>query len=320
MKNIVSKTLIAVAACLLLSQHAKADVVGETYLSYYEPTDSIYVLTTATVDYDTLAYYCVDFWGQVHKNEGQLDMFWGGSCDQSQSYYEHYFPFDSNANYAAEIFPQVISKHNYPVGDGYEDYYNYVIWAQADPFYEPYYMNFFGPGPETQIDFSSIILGGVFGIFTQAAQSGPPHHLRVNTDFDITLTSSTDPQGCGNVRKYINYTVVDENNRSAGQVRFKEYPQTVVDTCTGGYVDLTSCNSSFTLYGGFTDHINTGCPQTGPTGCGYEFWNTWQWCHPGPYPGEESYTNLARMVYEARRSYVKIDGDTDPTDGSYKYP
>jgi hypothetical protein len=113
-----------------------------------------------------------------------------------ESYYENYFSYDSSADYHISVYPQLDTKHNFPVGDGYDDYYNYVVWAQADPVYQPYYWNFFGPGPETEIDLSSIVLGGVFAYFTQGAQSGPPHHLRVNSDSDFTLSPSTNPPGC----------------------------------------------------------------------------------------------------------------------------
>lgn len=321
MKKTFSAILAAVASCLWMSQTTKAAVDSVTSISVYEPTNSVLVWSDVVVDYDTLAYYCVSTWGDVRKNDDVLDTYWGGSCSEMESYYENYFPYDSSADYHISVYPQLGTKHNYQVGDGYEDYYNYVVWAQADPVYQPYYWNFFGPGPETEIDFPSIVLGGVFAYFTQGAQSGPPHHLRVNTDSDFTLNSSTNPPGCGQVMKVINYTVVDQSNRAAGQTRLKEYPQTIQDTCSGGTVTLTTCSSGSTSpNGGFTDRIQTGCPQTGPSSCGFQFSNTWQWCHPGPYPGEEAYTNLAAILYEARRTYVKIDGETDVRDNSQKYP
>jgi hypothetical protein len=318
MKNPLSTILVSIVVCLLVSHQAEAYVDSQTHLSYYEPTNSIFVWANVTVDYETLAYYCVDDWGQVIKNDESLDTFWGGTCDQSEIYYDNYFPFDSSANYSIEIYPQVISKHNYPIGDGYDDYYNYAIWASADPYYEVNYMNFFGPGPETEIDYPSILLGGVFGIFTQGGQSSVPHHLRVNTDFDIVLQS---PDGCGQVRKFIEYTVVDQQNRGVGGIRIDEKPQqNLIDSCSGTTVTLTTCNAnSVSRFGNFTDGIKTGCPHTGPTPCGFDWYNRWRWCRNSPY-GPTDYIDIATIYYWARRDWVKIDNETNIQDGTYKWP
>ena len=324
MKSTFSTILVAVACCLWMSQTTKGGVDSVTSISEYEPTNSVLVWSDVIVDYDTLAYYCVSTWGDVRKNDDILDTYWGGSCSEMESYYENYFSYDSSADYNISVYPQLNAKFNYqyPVGDGYVDYYNYVLWAQADPVYQPYYWSFFGAGPETEINVSSIVLGGVFAYFTQGAQSGPPHHLRANSDDDFTLSSSTNPPGCGQRMKLINYTVVDQSHRAAGQTRLKEYyPETLKDTCNADSVNLTKCSSGSTgPNGGFTDRVRTGCPHTGPSTCGFQFLNKWQWCHPGPYPGEEAYTTVATMLYEARRSYVKIDGDTDIPTNALKYP
>lgn len=213
-----------------MSQTTKGGVDSITSISEYEPTNSVLVWSEVIVDYETLAYYCVNTWGYVRKNDDVLDTYWGGTCSEMEVYYENYFSYDSSADYDISVYPQLNLRQRYPIGDGYADYYNYVVWAQADPVYQPYYWNFSGPGPETEINLSSIILGGVFAYFTQGAQSGPPHHLRVNNDSDFTLNSSTNPPGCGQTMKLINYTVVDQSNRAAGQTRVKEYPQTVTDT------------------------------------------------------------------------------------------
>jgi hypothetical protein len=68
-------------------------------------------------------------------------------------------------------------------------------------------------------------------------------------------------------------------------------------------------------YGNFKDGIKTGCPYTGPSGCGFDFGNTWRYCGR-----EQSTTDLAWMYYQATRTFVKVDGETDIEDLSYKWP
>ena len=119
-------------------------------------------------------------------------------------------PYDPTADYAIEALPQLISKHNYPIGDGYEDYYNYVQWSLGDPVYYPTAFGFTGPGPSTEIDFSSIVLGSVYSYFTEGATAGPPDHVRVISD------TGQSEQQCGTIRRRIVFQVVDINGRRAG--------------------------------------------------------------------------------------------------------
>src|SRR5690349_11172487 len=133
MRNTLAVLLLASVCCLMVAQQAKADVTSYTNISYYEPTNQIYALGEVLTDYDTMAYYCLEssFW--VGKNDEQLD--WGGdsSCDYNYNEYEGFFAYDSTADYAIEALPQLIYKHNYPIGDHYEDYYDYIQWSLGDP-------------------------------------------------------------------------------------------------------------------------------------------------------------------------------------------
>lgn len=317
MRNSLAVLLLAGACCLAFPRAAKADVYTITGVSYYEPTNSMVAYAEILPDYDTLAYYCVDYWGEVRKNDEVITPYWGGSCD-SQLFYDQYFPYDPSADYTNEVHPQLIVKHWYPSpGSGYSDYYNYEEWAYGDSVYAPYYANFFGPGPEVPINQGSIILGAISSIFTEGAMAGPPDHLQVISDRTIIRADIS----CHPANKLIDFKLVDANNRRAGRVSLDEKPQSVTDTCSGLQVRLNVCSAiGVDVYGSFTDSLRTGCPESGspPPGCGATFGNTWRRCEGRP-PVTYSW-NLAWMLYNLRHEYVEVDGERDMTDGQYKYP
>lgn len=315
MKNPFSLIMLAAACCFAFSLQARAEVSTITEVSYYEPTNSIFAWAEVSVDYETLAYYCFDNWGDVRKDDESLTMFWGGSCENNWSYYEGFFPYDADADYAIEVHPQLLPRHHLPIGDTYEDYYNYIQWTNGMTVNAPYYFGFSGPGPIVEIDVGSIILGSVFSIFTQGGTAQAPHHLRVIFDSDVVRTDL-----CGQLQKLIRFQIVDNNNRAAGKVKIDEKPQTITDPCSGTAVQMTTCSTSDVgTYGNFTDGLRTGCPHSGPNDCGFSFYNTWRWCirHPS---GDSDRIDLATMDYYVNRGIIKVDGQADMTDLSYKYP
>ena len=315
MKRTLSFIILAGVYCFAFSPEAKAEVTTITEVSYYEPTNSIFAWAEVTVDYETLAYYCFDTWGDVRKNDDQLTMFWGGSCENNWSYYEGFFPYDAEADYAIQANPQLQARRRLSIGDNYEDYYNYIQWTNGMTVRAPYYFGFAGPGPIMEIDFGSIFLGSVFSVFTQGGTSGPPHHLRVIFDSDVQRTDL-----CGQWQKLIRFQIVDSHNRRAGKVDIAEKPHTLTDPCSNTTVQMTTCSTSDVgTYGNFTDGLRTGCPHSGPSDCGFRLYNTWQWCirHPS---GASGRVDLARMDYDVNRLYIKVDGEADMTDLSYKFP
>lgn len=315
MTNKLTFLLLTIMCCLLITEQTKAaGVTCITQVSYYEPTGSLWVSAETLPDYDTLAYHAIGHWGYVNKDDVELTEFNGESYD-SEVDWGDFFPYDANANYAIEVFPELVSKHNYPIGDSYEDYYDYIEWSSGYYGSFPAYYSFSGPGPEVSISLPEIVLGSVLGIFTQGAMSGTADHLRVIHDDDVTRSDL-----CGQVQKLIKYQVVDQNNRAVGDVQIDEKPQTIVDSCSGTTVTLSRCNtSSADRYGNFTDGVKTGCPYNGPGTCGYDFFNRWRHCISTPYT-PETYKELAYMYYWATHTFVKIDGQTDMDDNTYKYP
>lgn len=317
MRNSLALMLLAGACCLVFSQAAKADVNTITEVSYYEPTNSILAWAEVIPDYDTLAYYCFDDWGQISKDDAVVSSFWGGSCD-NESYYEEFFPYDPDAQYTIEVYPQLIAKARHDYGDTYEDYYNYIEWTNGQVVYYPYYFGFTGAGPNVQISPPNISLGGVFSIFTMGGTSGQPHHLKVITDRTLTYTGGS----CSRALKEIDYQVVDVNNRPAGKVPIEEKTPNppVTDSCSNITVAVTPCIDWATnLSGNFTDSLKTGCPNAGkPADCGFDLGNTWRWCPRIPYFA--LHIPIAWVYYDVRRTYIKVDGEEDITDNTYKYP
>ncbi|HEX8847316.1 MAG TPA: hypothetical protein VF791_21915 [Pyrinomonadaceae bacterium] len=307
MRNSLALMLLAGACYLIFSQEARADVNTITEVSYYEPTNSILAWAEVIPDYDTLAYYCFDDWGEVRKNDVVINSFWGGSCE-GESYYEGFFPYDPAADYSIEVYPQLIVKHWIPSpGDGYDDYYNYNEWTYGDSVYFPYYFSFTGPGPETAISYNTIILGAVYSIFTEGGTAGQPHHLKLVSDtFPLT--------DCGSVRRWLKFRVVDANGRRAGNVRVEETFETTSQPPTGIQCLYNSCQSNnycppgcqgMDLDGTFTDQLWVGCPSAGGD-CGFSpspVVSRWWWC-----PARFGRVSLTANTYEIRHNQVLVNG------------
>ena len=316
MKNTLSLVLLAVACSFSVSQRAEAEVTVITQLSYYEPTNSIYASAETFPDYETLCYYAVGHTGYVRNGEDIVADFNGESYDNEVSWGD-FLPYDPNADYEIEVYPGLVAKYRHAIGDSYEDYYNYIEWTSGYEVVFPYYFSFTGPGPEMQISLPDIFLGTIFSVFTQGAMAGPPHHLRVIHDQDVTRTDL-----CGQIQKLIQFQIVDQNNRRAGKILIDEMTPSapVTDTCSNTTVTLTTCETSnVNTYGNFTDGIKTGCPHNGTNPCGFDFFDHWRHCRSTPYTPTD-YVQLAWMYYWATRTFVKIDNETDIEDGTYKYP
>ena len=308
--------LLTFACSMMFFGEAKAVVESTAQASYYEPTNSIWAHGDTYADYETLLYYEVYQTGYVRKDDVPVSDVSGQVDFSVNACYSEFFPYDPNADYAVEVYPMVHLIYRHSPGDTYADYYNYVQWTYANQVYAPYSFGFTGPGPDVAISFSDILLGYVFSIFTDGGTSGPPHHLRVILDHEVVRTDL-----CGQLQKLIHFQVVDQQNRAAGQVAIEEKGVQVIDSCSGTTVSLATCTTSSTsTYGNFTDGIMTGCPHTGPSDCGFAFYNTWRWCkNSSPYT-QIFPVDLARIHYSATRTFVKIDGETDIPNLSYKYP
>jgi hypothetical protein len=316
MKNSLALLLLASACCLIYLQPAKADVTSYTNISYYEPTNSIYALGEVLTDYDTLAYYCMETSFLVAKNEEQLDWVGDGSCENNWNLYEGFFAYDPAADYSIEALPQLISKHNYPIGDGYEDYYNYVQWSLGDPVYYPTAFGFTGPGPSTEIDFASIVLGSVYSYFTEGATAGPPDHLKVISD-----TGQAEQQ-CGTIRRRIVFQVVDSTGRRAGSRNTRERfynPSSniemanVSNSCRNDTISPSGC--SLDVGGRFTDQLWAGCPTVSGF-CGTDqFISKWIWC-----PRGKPEQVLTSNTYHVRNTFVHVNGGGQFGPGTQLYP
>lgn len=294
MRNYLALMLMAGACCLVFSREARADVVTITDVSYYEPTNSIRAWAATSADYDTLAYYDVSHWGQVNKDDTALTMFWATNYGYD-AYNEEYFPYDPSADFTIEAYAQAIARVRHDYGDTYEDYYNYVQWTNAaygDPVYYPYYFGFAGPGPDVQIQGSSILLGGVFSLFTEGATAGPPDHVRVVSDSGQELHDFCQSFP---VREMV-LQVVDFWGRRVSRLGRIPIKEQFYDTSPGnpeiGSVYSSCTNSSITpspcqlwdLGGKFPDTMRPGCNGNSQRPCGLpEFFNSWIWCPRGEH-------------------------------------
>ena len=317
MKNRL-RILLAAFCCLLFFQAARA-VSTVTDLSYYEPTNSIRVTATTYFDYDTWCYYNVSHWGQVLKNDEQLgDIFVGTMYDGIDAYNELYFPYDPNADYTVEAYPNLTLKVRHDYGDTYEDYYDYVQWTSQEPVNYPNWFDFYGPGPDVQIDGTSILLGEVYSLFTEGGLAGEPDHVKVVGDSGQT-DHDTD---CGFVVRTIQFQAVDQLGRRAtrGLIWTKErfwdarfggtggQLSYVISSCNTSSPDIpTACQPSDGLGGKWNDILFAGNDQNCTAPCGLpDFLAQWSWC-----PRGKPEKPLTMNLYHITNSQVLINGHSE---------
>jgi hypothetical protein len=307
--------LLAGACCLVFSQEAKADVNTITEVSYYEPTNSILAWAEITTDYDTLAYYEVGYWGQVSKDDVGLTMFSGAIYDNNDVFYEEYFPYDPDADYTIEVYPELQAKIRHNIGDTYEDYYDYVQWTYGNQVYYPYYYGFTGLGPDVQIDGTSILLGGVYSIFSMGAISGPPDHVKVVSDTGQTLLN------CNTVDRRIGLQVVDSSGRRAGSTTRERFYDPgggelggIYNSCRNEWIHPTT-DCSTDSGGKFTDRLWAGCPTVSGF-CGTsQFISKWVWC-----PRGRPEKVLTSNTYYLQNTFVYVNGGSQFAPGTHLYP
>lgn len=322
MKNIIY-ALVTVMCCGFFSTtlHAQS-VYGESWLEFDDTTNTVRAVATSAPDYSVNVYYCVEVYLSVYENDELLggqggmnvnESGWPTACS-GVTQVELTYPYHEGSDYFIETSHSVTSVQ-VPQQTTYEDPYGFYNFVNGDPVYSPISYNFMGNG--TPSDLGSILLGFTFSILTGGVNSGPPHHLRVILDHDFTRSDL-----CGQLQKNIQFQVVDANGRAAGQVSIGEKQQTITDSCSNTSVGLTGCSTGLTSkYGNFTDGLRTGCPYNGQPTCGYNNHNTWWWCvPPSPINGSTYTVDLANMLYEVRRSEIKVDGETDITNLTYKFP
>ena len=321
MRDFLALILLAGACCIVLSQEAKGDINTITDVSYYEPTNSIFAWAEVVPDYDTLAYYCFDDWGYVRNNDDVVDSFWGGSCD-GESYYQGFFPYDPNVDYSIEVYPSLIAKIRHDIGDTYEDYYNYIEWASGDPVNYPNYFGFTGPGPDVQINGSSILLGAVYSLFTEGGLAGQPDHVKVVSDSGQTKHFAT----CGFTIRLLEYQAVDSSGRrvSRGPITTRERFYTpdspnweiggMWSTCTPDWVTPGGCRLGD--WGGkWPDTLYAGNDSNCTAPCGADpFIQKWIWCPRGK-PPKVLTTNTLHITNQS----ILINGNQIFTPGTPLY-
>ena len=311
----LSVLMLTVAACyLVFLREAKADVIAVSDVSYYEPTDSIWAWSEVHADYGTLASYCIGDVAYVYKNDVEVSMFNGSSCD-SAVYGEVFLPYDPNAEYTVEANPGVDLRHQGADGSGYNDIYNFMYWANVDPIvYVPAYFGFNGPGPEVDIFSNSISLGTVFSLFTEGATAGPPHHMKVLSDVTEDV--------CGTKRRRIRLQVVDSSGRRAGTTPDRErfynastgaQISTVYNSCRNEQISPSGCSTD--VSGELTDQLWVGCPTVSGS-CGTsQFISKWLWCPQG-----RPEVVLTSNTYHIRNNSVTVNGSTQFATGTQLYP
>jgi len=249
----------------------------------------MYLWVDTAIDYDTYVYYSVAHWGYYYKNSDIMDSFGAQNDFGEDAYSEEFFPYDPNADYTIESYPNLIAKVRHDYGDTYEDYCDYIQWAMGDePVYYPNYFDFNGSGPDVQINGSSILLGAVYSFFTEGGLARPPDHVKVVSD------DTTYDHDCYFPFRKLTLQVVDGNvpaRRVGVNISIRERFFTVEDwnaeiggvwsTCVNDWSKPSGCGVHF--LGKFTDNMFAGCPPPPvPSYCGLpQFVVKWIWCPRG---------------------------------------
>lgn len=242
-------------------------------------------------------------------------------CGASYVWTNPMLPYDATHDYITYMYPKVDPYFRREEDGALVDHYNYgyyldqpILWPGAGGAF-----GFEGSGPEIYVNFS-IVLGTLNSLHSHGVTSKAPDHLKVITDRDRTRNDTS----CHPLNKEIDFLIVDRDNNPAGRISLSEHPQpNLVDSCSGIHVLLNSCSDvGIGTFGNFTDSLKTGCPGSGTPSdsCGYSFGNTWQWCVPRRgFPSGDVCANIAWMFYDIHHSYIKVDDQSDMTDGTYKY-
>jgi hypothetical protein len=313
-------TLVAAMCCFIFytDLHAQS-IYGESWIEFDDTTNTVRAIATSAPDYSVDIYYCVEVYLSVYENEEFLggkggmnvnEWGWPTAC-AGITQVELTYPYHEGSDYFIETSHSVTSVQ-VPQQTTYEDPYGFYHFQSGDPVYSPISFNFMGNG--TPGDLASILLGFTFSILQGGVNSGLPHHLKVITDIDFVRADL-----CGQLQKNIQVQVVDAAGRSAGRVTVGEKPLTLLDSCSGTGVTQTSCGGETSRYGNFTDGLRTGCPWNGQANCGFAYINVWRWCRGTPYTPPDP-IDLARMLYDVKRSAIKVDDESDLTNGSDKFP
>ena len=319
MKKIIY-ALMTVMCCFIFSTELKAQsVYGESWIEYDDTTNTVRAVAYSAPDYSVDIYYCVEVYLTLLENEEYLggvggmnvnEWGWPTACS-GITQVELTYPYHQGSDYFIETSHSVTNVQ-VPQQTTYEDPYGFYHFENGDPVYAPISFNFMGNG--TPSDLASVLLGFTFAILQQGVPSGPPHHLKVLLDHDFIRID-----GCNQLQKSIHFRVVDFAGNGAGRINIDEKPQTITDSCSNTSVSMSSCSGETSRYGNFEDGLRTGCPWNGQPNCGFITQDVWRWCRGGPYvpPGP---VDLASMTYEVRRSIIRVDGQSDITDGADKFP
>lgn len=77
----------------------------------------MYAWVDTVMDYDTFVYYRVSHWGYYYKNGVIMDSFGAWNDLGEDAYSEEFFPYDPNADYTIESYPNLIARvrHDYAI-------------------------------------------------------------------------------------------------------------------------------------------------------------------------------------------------------------
>lgn len=334
MRKVFRAGFLAIVCIICMSVQTQAQV--QTYTDMWPWTwdghNEMVGVAYVVMDYGANEEYCVDidnyFYRMVDGAPADERYARGSGCN-SFTEAAALFPLVEGSDYAieAEFTVNVVYTYDDCYYCGFDPYgYAYYndLYIDGEPVVVPWWFSFAGTGYPTRASAPYFFLGIVF-TYLQAGsteRSGPPHHLHVHTDRTVVEPAIL---GCAFTRahKFIDFQVVDSNNKHAGRVPMREEPPDppIVDSCSGQLTSLTRCGTAaIDPFGNFTDSLKTGCPNdnTSPN-CGMAFGNRWQWCAGGDWPGYSRYENIAWMFYDVRRAVIKVDNEEDITDGTNKY-
>ncbi|MFN2455143.1 MAG: hypothetical protein ABR577_13070 [Pyrinomonadaceae bacterium] len=199
------------------------------------------------------------------------------------------------ANSSHEV---VIYYYDYELPYTYYDYYNFDYFSYTS-INEPFYYNFFGPGPLVVRNRSDVYLGATYDSASVTTPKEADHLQIVDDEFN-TLP-------CDRLERSITYRIVDIKNNpvfNANPGNFiRESDSSVVDSCSG---QIPQYDSSCGGHPGsiFVDHLSAACPANGDYDCGFDIPDEqWLSCR-----ANGALVPLATLDYNIRHARIIVSG------------
>jgi hypothetical protein len=305
--KIFTTALVLLFGLFFFTHDAQAQTVsGYTSIDYYADTNTVDAYSVTDEDYDVNGAYGAWVALSVIDQNSNV-MGWQTASDDGTYGYaavDIQFYGSPGSTYTATGVHKTYAEqydyyydYNHIYGSIYYFDYYYFSSFENQGIIEPYYVEFFGPGPMTTRSSQQIILGVTHDQVSVATLS--PDHVRViNDDQGETCAG-------GLQVRQITVQIEDADNRKVTNFSAiaESFADLTTNSCVNGQPSPADCAPA-DPGGQFTDIMTVSrqpCQAGRSSGCGYTMTSTWSVCLG-------STKDLWQYHGETRSNVVKVDG------------